>query len=320
MFGIDDMLMLGGMNLIGGMLTNDTNQNINSANNAFNEQQAQIGREFNAGQAELARSYNSAEAEKTRQFNANQEAINRDYQLTLSNTAWQRGVKDMQAAGLNPMLAYMRGGASTPTGGAATGPSASHSGTTGPTATSASPIAMKNPMADAIATAMEVSRTTAQTAQMQAQTELTRAQRNTEGQRYYEVGARTEQARSATGLNEANARLAFNSAQRTEADTKLIQQNTANALEQFSLIRQQIKTETARTALTVAEEQLTEAKEQYTRGEISIQKYVERLKESENYLSRSLWQGAVQEEKFQSVWGQLQRVYRMLNPLQGLIK
>lgn len=55
----------------------------------------------------------------TNSANAAQAKQQMAFQAAMSGTSYQRGMADMQAAGLNPMLAMSNGGASTPSGASA---------------------------------------------------------------------------------------------------------------------------------------------------------------------------------------------------------
>lgn len=69
--------------------------------------------------------WSGQQAAEQREWAGGQSQANRDFQERMRATQYQTAVKDMIAAGLNPMLAYMQGGAGTPPGSTASGATAS---------------------------------------------------------------------------------------------------------------------------------------------------------------------------------------------------
>lgn len=98
------------------------NNNAMNPNNAYNtiKTLTNANNQQSLSNARDAMAFGQMSADKAMAFSAQQAQLNRNFQERMSNTSYQRAVRDLKAAGLNPVLAAMNG-ASTPTGASAQG-------------------------------------------------------------------------------------------------------------------------------------------------------------------------------------------------------
>lgn len=103
---------------------NDLSSQYDSAMNYFNESLSAKNAEMAKQMADYNNNVSRENTSVTNAFNAQEAEKTRKWQEHLSNTAHQREVADLKAAGLNPVLSA-NGGASTPSGATASGSTAS---------------------------------------------------------------------------------------------------------------------------------------------------------------------------------------------------
>lgn len=262
--GIVGSVIGGVASWFGGKDTNDTNVDIHQMDNQFNAEQADRNRLWQQGMWERQRDVNIDEAQKQR-----------DWQTTMSNTQYQRAVGDMEAAGLNPMLAYSQGGAGTPSGGQASvgGPSG------GSTASAQSPPLIQNKLTAAINSAGAI----ADLANKLSSADLIAAQ---------------------VAKTKADTDVATNTASKIPVDQEYVFQSTQKLKYEISQVITATDEAATRIDLNKARTRLTKMEEQLAAGQITLNDAREELTRTENQLSKYRLAGAKnQSEHDETGWG-----------------
>lgn len=228
-------------------MNNAANRRMQEDAQEFTSEQAGIQRDWTEERMDDAMAYNSAEAVAGRRWSAGQAQKQRSFQERMASTSYQRAVGDLDAAGLNPMLAYMKGGAATPGGSMPSGGTASVGTPSGASASSPGMARMEkfNMAGAAIATAKGLQ----EVRNLKAGEDLTKAQTS-------EVASKEIQNLS--------------SAKQADATVTEISQRITNMQEQVAEIREHVKESRTRQSLNAASEALTEMKTEVAAGEIPL--------------------------------------------------
>lgn len=194
-FAILPFLVAGGLaaagSVAGSMINANSAQNINQHSQEYDQFKTQWLMNDTSRRQEQA--YGWEQDMMTRQEN---------FQKEMSSTAYQRATADMEKAGINPMLAYMQGGASTPTGASGTAPSGGSATGSGPTLNVPQyGNAISQGMTSLLSTAMEVGTWKANQAKVGAETVATQAAA-------LKTAADTETSRHTAKKTEAEAAVA----------------------------------------------------------------------------------------------------------------
>jgi hypothetical protein len=189
--------------------TNDTNRDIHNADNQAAWERQVESQSNNNAQAEVSRQWSAQQIQNQEDFQRQQIQGAEDYNTTMSNTAMQRRMSDLRAAGVNPLLAVSQGGASAPTISPQAGSITSAAQASSSPAGAPGGIPMQNTGA-AFGNLGGQMTSAFQLQSMDANIDLMRAQANKlNTEAGTEIPAQVEYLKSMTGLNDRNATQAY---------------------------------------------------------------------------------------------------------------